>query len=620
MANEISGLFGKYESTYTTVQSGGAREEMNAKGQRKTSRYELRGFDADGLRISKRGGNFLDRVVCWFEERVFSLTRSGTRSSLRQKSSNQFASDVAGALREIDPDLVAEGRDIKDHDLMKQIESVRVRDLPLRSGFVRGILQEVATLARGAGHGGDLSELAIKAFPVQDEEPEQPAAALEVAADAPDNREDGGVTHPNLSLPDALKGGQYRQEGDGYRTVNPGDQKVEVDGQVRHNRDKGMPGRAQSPQDAPWGGGVSLEDSHSDGSLEDGCSMGFDGDFLVGNSRAMPTGPVDGQFSFKDLSEEALLKVLRTPVMSKIVIPELNAQNFFEKEERSAESEAAAGEIGRFVTTLIVGGFGPVYVQEVLDKHLDEVRQLNQQQDKQPNGKAEQAKALNKVVDSLLTIDEFMIDARQTVLEGASRYHQKGITVEQQGEEGGMPGAHQFFATQQVMQNWPFPSNPFAEEFSFTDLGDNEFLAQLGEHVKSEIVVPELQSQNFWKDGHGVNENKAKIVDGISGAVAGEIAVVSQSVEQIKQTANEALGVLKLSVKTDDTDPPSDEQLQAKALKSVVQRYQAADTEGRLKGVVVRELGHHLAPPDGVRGKKEVGVVDEDLLPDAGSR
>ncbi len=180
MANEISGLFGKYESTYTTVQSGGAREEMDAKGQRKTSRYELRGFDADGLRISKRGGNFLDRVVCWFEDRVFSLTRVDATISIRQQSSKQFAEDVSAALIAMDPKLkvvdpnpeavghnLKEGEiDLSKHDLMQQIESVRVRDLPLRSGFVLGILQEVANLARmNEGSVGNLPDLAKKAFP-----------------------------------------------------------------------------------------------------------------------------------------------------------------------------------------------------------------------------------------------------------------------------------------------------------------------------------------------------------------------------------------------------------------------------------------------------------------------
>ncbi len=184
MANEISGLFGKYSSTYATGQGEGVCEVMDAKGQRKTSRYELRGFHNDVPRISKRGGNFLDRVVCWLEDRVFSLTRSGESPSLRQKSSNQFASDVGEALREIDPALDADGKDVWKHDLVRRIESVRVRDLPLRSGFVRGILQEVATLAGKQNHGDELPELARNAFSVQDEEPRQREVQIQPVADS----------------------------------------------------------------------------------------------------------------------------------------------------------------------------------------------------------------------------------------------------------------------------------------------------------------------------------------------------------------------------------------------------------------------------------------------------
>ncbi len=311
MANDIGGLFKKYSGTYSTAQGSTAqgdvgREVLDAKGQRKTSRHELRGFDAGVPRISKRGGNFLDRVVCWLEDRVFSLTRSGSRLSPRQKSSNQFAADVAEALREIDPDLVAEGGGGEKHDLVRRIESVQVRDLPLRSGFVRGILQEVATLARRAEHGDKLPDLAKNAFPVQDGRLGQPAVHPEVGAQ--DNREAEEVIHQNLPLPHALGGRGNRQEG--------GEDVARPDGSAEPHQ------------------GVQIQPV---------------------------ADQVEEPFSFADLNDEQLLGRLREPVKSKMIIPVLRERGLWaagagDEQEREQIADRIVDDVANAVVAAGKGG------------------------------------------------------------------------------------------------------------------------------------------------------------------------------------------------------------------------------------------------------------------------
>ena len=160
MANSVGNLFTKYSATYSKAgEEDAEREPLTPKELKKASRNELRGFEGDVLRVSKRGGNFLDRVMCWIEDRVFSLTRSGHPDSSRQSQSKEFSEDVKKALREIDVDT--EGVD--EHQLMKQIKSVQVRDLPLRSGFVQSILREVASLENASGK-GRLPKIAKEAF------------------------------------------------------------------------------------------------------------------------------------------------------------------------------------------------------------------------------------------------------------------------------------------------------------------------------------------------------------------------------------------------------------------------------------------------------------------------
>ena len=160
MANSVGNLFTKYSATYSKAgEEDAEREPLTPKELKKASRNELRGFEGDVLRVSKRGGNFLDRVMCWIEDRVFSLTRSGHPDSSRQSQSKEFSEDVKKALTEIDVDT--EGVD--EHQLMKQIKSVQVRDLPLRSGFVQSILREVASLENASGK-GRLPKIAKEAF------------------------------------------------------------------------------------------------------------------------------------------------------------------------------------------------------------------------------------------------------------------------------------------------------------------------------------------------------------------------------------------------------------------------------------------------------------------------
>ncbi len=160
MANSVGNLFTKYSATYSKAgEEDAGRVPLNPKELKKASRNELRGLEGDALRISKRGGNFLDRVMCWIEDRVFSLTRSDHPDSRRQSQSKEFSEDVKNALTEIGVDT--EGVD--EHQLMKQIKSVQVRDLPLRSGFVQSILRGVASLENGSGK-DRLPEIAKAAF------------------------------------------------------------------------------------------------------------------------------------------------------------------------------------------------------------------------------------------------------------------------------------------------------------------------------------------------------------------------------------------------------------------------------------------------------------------------
>ncbi len=167
MPGSVGNLFGKYSLTYSKVGEDENRVPLSQKELRKASRNELRGFDGEGLRVNKRGGNFLDRIVCWLEDRVFSLTRSGQVTSSRQERSEKFVEHVSDALVEIG----VERAGIKEHELIKQIESVRKRDLPLRSGFVQSILRKVATQVRDSGRDG-LPDIAKTAFPAENPEEE----------------------------------------------------------------------------------------------------------------------------------------------------------------------------------------------------------------------------------------------------------------------------------------------------------------------------------------------------------------------------------------------------------------------------------------------------------------
>ncbi len=159
MANSVGNLFTKYSATYSRAGEDSSLMPLTPKELKKASRNELRGLEGDVLRVSKRGGNFLDRVMCWIEDRVFSLTRSGHPDSSRQSQSKEFSEDVKNALTEIGVDT--EGVD--EHQLMKQIKSVQVRDLPLRSGFVQSILREVASLENASGS-DRLPDIAKAAF------------------------------------------------------------------------------------------------------------------------------------------------------------------------------------------------------------------------------------------------------------------------------------------------------------------------------------------------------------------------------------------------------------------------------------------------------------------------
>ncbi len=197
MPSSVGNLFGKYSATYSKAGEAEGRLPLGSKELRKASRNELRGFDGEGLRVSKRGGNFLDRVMCWLEDRVFSLTRSGSRESSRQKHSHEFSDDVKAALSEID--VSGSGGNIENHELMKRIESVRKRDLPLRSGFVQSILREVASQVQASGKDG-LPDIANRAFPangdaVRSKTPELDVSLLFSSPKKAKKREAIGVFH-----------------------------------------------------------------------------------------------------------------------------------------------------------------------------------------------------------------------------------------------------------------------------------------------------------------------------------------------------------------------------------------------------------------------------------------
>ncbi len=585
MASKIGGLFGKYSGTYATSGRGGVgREVLDAKGQRKTSRYELRGFDDNVPRISKRGGNFLDRVVCWLEDRVFSLTRSGKSPSLRQKSSYQFAYDVGEALLEIDPNLGAEGGNVDTHELVRRIESVRVRDLSLRSGFVRDILQEVATLAREADHGDTLPELARNAFPVQnpvrDEDPEQPAADPEAGAPG-NNHEDEEAFQQVLPPPDAPVGRENRQEGG--EDVAPPDRPVELNQEV-------------APQ-------------------------------LVAR-------PAEALFNFTGLSEEELFDKLRDPVRSKMVKPLLDQRNFW-KDGDYEEKNKAADAMVHLVSAKLVGGFGGCEnVQKVMNNHLGTLRNFDIPEDQRTDGQL-QTEALNITVQTFSENEDALESTYRIVVEGIGNYtgRKEGVflgaeNVEQQPivhPEMGVPGNGRgdeelphpvlpppnvfaarggyrqqeggaYVAVQrdgpvaphQEMQIQP-AADPVEEKFSFTNLNDEQLFDKLNDPVKSKIVNPLLEDRDFWEGGY--NEEKGKVVDEIVRSVSARLVAVLGNHEQVKLDANDKLEVLTFY--DDKTDKLTDMQLQRGALGVVVQEHMEKDAE-QTKRIVMAGINRYL--------------------------
>ncbi len=60
--------------------------------------------------------------------------------------------------------------------------------------------------------------------------------------------------------------------------------------------------------------------------------------------------------------------------------------------------------------------------------------------------------------------------------------------------------------------------DPVEEQFSFTNLNDEQLYGRLRGPVRSEIVNPCLNEQNFWKDGE--DEGKMRFVDEIVHEVA----------------------------------------------------------------------------------------------------
>ncbi len=58
MVSSVGNLFERYLPTYSKASEGVGRVPLSPKELSKASRNELRGFDEEGLRVSKRGGNF----------------------------------------------------------------------------------------------------------------------------------------------------------------------------------------------------------------------------------------------------------------------------------------------------------------------------------------------------------------------------------------------------------------------------------------------------------------------------------------------------------------------------------------------------------------------------------
>ncbi len=567
MANSVGNLFTKYSATYSKAGGEGAdRVPLTAKELKKASRNELRGFDGDILRVSKRGGNFLDRVVCWLERRVFSLTRSGQRDSSRQKHSQEFAAHVGDALAEIGVGAEGEGK----HDLIRKIESVQKRDLPLRSGFVQSILQEVAALQRNAGQ-GVLPDIAQMAFP--------PAAEVIHQEEFRDQ----GVVVPDGQL----EPGRAAEVGHGDRD--------EGLPQVPANRDNEpviVPQNLPEPHHfAPgWNAGHEPRQHKAplrapEQQLQVPQAPQFREYARVPDlaPEPAPEGAVGEGFKFAQQNNEDFRNSLLEPVKTKLVNPVLREKGFYD-EITQEKTDAADRITSEMVDRVIQHYGGPQKAKEAVDENLGLVRfaenlNLNENQ--------LQSQALKNVIEGLAANQKENMGAAVNELyeaEIGGQQHQvpllAPVQLPQEPQAPQDQPVHAPLDREDVQEAIPAPQlqenvrapapvpeaapeGAVGEGFKFVQQSDQDFKNSLFEPVKTKLVNPVLREKGFYVE---VTQEKTDTADRIAVDMVGRVIQHYGDAQKTKEAVDENLYFLKLA----NRETLSENQLRNIALENII--------------------------------------------------
>ena len=563
MANSVGNLFTKYSATYSKAGGEDAdRVPLTAKELKKASRNELRGFDGDILRVSKRGGNFLDRVVCWLERRVFSLTRSGQRDSSRQKHSQEFAAHVGDALAEIGVGAEGEGK----HDLIRKIESVQKRDLPLRSGFVQSILQEVAALQRNAGQ-GVLPDIAKTAFP----------AAAEVIHQ--EEFRDQGVVVP----------GEPGYEPRRAAEVGHGDRDEGLP-QVPANRDNEP---VIVPQNLPephhfvpgWNAGHEPRQHKAplrapEQQLQVPQAPQFREYARVPDlaPEPAPEGAVGEGFKFAQQNNEDFRNSLLEPVKTKLVNPVLREKGFYD--EITQEKTNAADRITSEMVDRVIQHYGgPQKAKEAVDENLGLVRfaenlNLNENQ--------LQSQALQNVITDLANNKKNEMDE---AVNGFYEVEMNAAIGDPQQQAPDQPpqepqAVHAPLDREDVQEAIPAPQlqenvrapapvpeaapeGAVGEGFKFVQQSDQDFKNSLFEPVKTKLVNPVLREKGFYVE---VTQEKTDTADRIASDMVGRVIQHYGDAQKTKEAVDENLYLLKLA----NRETLSENQLRNIALENII--------------------------------------------------
>ena len=480
MANSVGNLFTRYSATYSKAGGEDAeREPLTAKELKKASRNELRGFDGDILRVSKRGGNFLDRVVCWLERRVFSLTRSGQRDSSRQKHSQEFAAHVGDALAEIGVGAEGEGK----HDLIRKIESVQKRDLPLRSGFVQSILQEVAALQRNAGQ-GVLPDIAQMAFP--------PAAEVIHQVEIRDQ----GVVVPDGQL-------------------EPG-RAAEV---VHGDRDEGLPQVPANRDNEP-----------------EIVQQNLPVPNILRNNPADPIQPKRFD-EFSQVSGSVFTERLSGYTGDMLIGPCLNE----EVNRRGIKiSSQVYNKIVNHATLELA-----VFTYQVEDGERPIFGTYNFAQDLHERWVGENNKATNRATPEQLEHDVLYRTACN-ICNGNEDWV-KNYVVERLNLMGAVAlpeNANQGIPQQQAPMQAPVQAEQAIGAFQFAQQSDQDFKNSLLDPVKTKLVNPVLEGKGFYID---TTDAKILTADAITSDMVDHVIKHHGGAQQAKEAVDQNLGLLKLA-------------------------------------------------------------------------